>query len=180
MYFSFKPIIWHWLNVDGYPNKQTSSLLLSLVVPAFLFAFGPSVSQEVLWLLMPNRFSFCLFQKFLNGRWTIPVQSFLPSPFICQHLVLEGKECWLETVHYTLPKDFLSVIFSGTCNSFFCIVENLRCVSVCGGKERLRTQRLVLSQCASFVSRPGHSVVTHNSTAEGSLTNKGVFTTFIV
>lgn len=81
MWFSFKPIIWHWLNVDGYPKQAcfplTNILLPSPVIPVFFICL--SVSQVVVWLLMPNRFSFCSFLKFLNYSGTEVFSPLRPS-----------------------------------------------------------------------------------------------------
>lgn len=71
--------------------SQTSSLLSSLVIPPLHPPFGLlPVSQVVLWLLMPNRFSFHSFQKFLNGRSIPGPKVFSPLHFICQRCVFEG------------------------------------------------------------------------------------------
>lgn len=123
---SFKPIIWNWLNVDGYPKQARYSL--TNILPPSLFsyssfssAFGLSVSQVVLWLLMLNRFSFYSFLKFLNRGGTIQRQSFLPSLFIYLHLVFGGKRmlAWDCTI-YSLQV-LVICLLSRTCNLFLCI-----------------------------------------------------------
>lgn len=106
---------------------QNKHAILSNILPpslsgysSFSSAFGLAVSQVVLWLLMPNRFSFYSFQKFLNGR-SIPGQSFLPSSFIRQRRAFEGeKACWLDSVQYALSKYFFICHLSRTCNPFMC------------------------------------------------------------
>ena len=70
--------------------SQTSSLLSSLVIPPLHPPFGIlAVSQVVLWLLMPNRFSFHSFQKFLNGQ-SIPGPKVF-SPFRLTTLCVWGN-----------------------------------------------------------------------------------------
>ena len=65
------------------PPSSPLRLFLLSICPFGLLA----ASQVVLWLLMPNRFSFHSFQKFLNGR-PIPGPNVFPfRGFICQRCV---------------------------------------------------------------------------------------------
>lgn len=135
MCFGHKPIIWHRLNVD---LIHKSMLFISKILrpclsgyPLFSSAFGLAVSQVVLWLLMPKRFSFCSFLKFLNGQ-SIPGQSFLPLAFHLSTSCVWGTRllAWGRIVH-TLSKykSFTQNMQSVPCYQQFYFIKAMKPVA---------------------------------------------------